>query len=661
MGIYASQPDDFHHTGRFAVPGTGAAMSLIRARELSLEFGGNYILRGINCSLERNSRVGLIGANGSGKTTLIRTLLGQLQPSSGEVLRARNCRIAYLPQEFKLDPELSLGDYLRSARPELLQLASELEILSRALSASHNPETENRLNAVVERYTALGGYEFDNELKYVLISLDFPPEVWNRPNGSFSGGEQTRICLAAILLAEHDLLILDEPTNHLDLEMIAWLEKYLLKQGKPFLVVSHDRQFLDNTVSSVFCLRDGILSVTKGNYSSFRAADEIAKLSQQRQFERQQQYIAETRAFIAKNIAGQKTNQAKSRLKQLARLEIVKQPGRPRQIRLPAASAQRSGNDVYTLRDVSFGIWPEPELAREVQLQAHFRDRVCVLGPNGCGKTTLLRILLGEHEIFAGTLKTGASLQIGYYDQHQVNLDESLSVLDTLWQLVPAEPRGYVLGWLARFGFRGDAVEKSVSVLSGGEKSRLYLCKMLHEQPNLMILDEPTNHLDLDMTEALLQALRDFPGTLIFVSHDRWFLGELANRFWVFRKQLGPQGAYTTVTEPDCDWQRAIELAFEEPEAAKTPPPPRQRQRKLNPWYLQQIQQEIELQTQNLAQLKADVDAIHAELSRSETYAETDRVLTLQKQLIELEASIRAAQAGIADLEEQYLRQSYEN
>ncbi len=635
-------------------------MSLIRARELSLEFGGNYILNGVNCSLEQNSRVGLLGTNGSGKTTLIRLFMGLLQPSSGEVLRARNCRVAWLPQDLKLDPGITLLDHVRTSRSDLTSLAQEIENLSHALAAEHTAEAEARLNQCVERYTSLGGYEFENELKYVLTSLYLPPETWSRRCGDFSGGEQTRICLAAILLLEHELLILDEPTNHLDLEMIAWLERYLLKQAKPFLVVSHDRQFLDNTVSSVWSLQDGQITVTKGNYSSFKAAEEIAQLSQQRQYERQQKLIAETQAYIQKFIAGTRTNSAKSRQKMLHRMEIVRKPGQAKQLRLPVAAGKRSGNDVYTLADLRFGIGEELELAREVNLKAHYQDRVCVLGPNGCGKTTLLNILLGEHEIMAGSLKVGASLEIGYYDQHQVNLDDSLTVMETIWQLVPMAPQGYVLAWLARFGFRGDDVDKKVRVLSGGERSRLFLCQLIHSNPNLMILDEPTNHLDIGMTDALLEALKAYSGTIIFVSHDRWFLGELATKFWVFRKKASPSGVFTTIEDPECDWQRAIELAFEEPDISKAPPPPRERKKKINPWYLEQLHQSIEQGGKRLEELREELAAVHADLSRSETYSEPGRLSLLQEMMARLETEIEATQSQIADWEEQYLRQSYE-
>jgi ATP-binding cassette subfamily F protein 3 len=635
-------------------------MSLVRIDSLSLEFGGNYILKNVSCSLERNSRIGLIGMNGSGKSTLIKLVLGILQPSSGEVVRARNCRIAWLPQDFLLEPDEIMLDYVRSARPDLTSLSQRIEQLSHELACRHDQDTEASLNEAVEKYTSLGGYEWDNELKYVLTSLDFPVDTWSKRCGDFSGGEQTRICLAAILLREHDLLILDEPTNHLDLEMINWLEKYLIKQDRPFLVVSHDRQFLDNTVSTIWSLREGEISITKGNYSSFKAADEIARMSQERQYERQQKLISETQAYIQKFIAGTRTNSAKSRQKMLERMEIVKKPGQHKQVRLPIASAKRSGNDVFTLKDVSFGIPPDMVLARDVDLRAHYRDRICILGPNGCGKTTLLNVLLGEMEIFEGSLKTGASLEIGYYDQHQVSLDDSLTVMETIWQLVPQAPQGYVLGWLARFGFRGDDVDKRVQVLSGGERSRLFLCRMIHENPNLMILDEPTNHLDIDMTDALLEALKAYQGTVIFVSHDRWFLGELATKFWVFRRKSSSTGIYTTVEEPEGDWQHAIELAFAEPEIAKAPPPPRERKKKINPWYLEQIHIQIEENTAKLESLNHDLDGVHEQLSRSETYSDPARLGFLQARMAELETGIKATRNLIADLETQYLQQSYE-
>jgi len=629
-------------------------MSLIQANELSIEFGGTYILRELSCTLEHNSRIGLIGPNGCGKSTLIKLLLGELQATEGTVTRASRCVIAYLPQNAQPDQSLRVIDFVKSARPDLMGLRAEIERLSDQIGKSGGEAIEQQLHNAVDRFTALGGYEWDNELKHVLLSLSFPEPMWQQSVASLSGGEQTRLCLAAILLKPHDLLILDEPTNHLDIAMSNWLEKYLLKQDKPYLLVSHDRQFLDNTVTGIYALRDGRLSVTKGNYSSWKQADEIARMSAERQFERQQKQIAVTMDFVRKNIAGQKTKQAKSRLKQLERMDLVELPQAERQIKIRLDSATRSGNDLFSLRDLSFSAGGK-ELAREVNLITHYRDRVCVIGPNGCGKTTLLRMLIGEYAPDSGLLKPGASLKIAYYDQHHVDLDTALTVMETLWQLVPEAPRGYVLSWLARFGFRGDDVDKKVAILSGGEKSRLYLSVLIHSKPNLLIMDEPTNHLDIQMADALLEALLDFDGSIIFVSHDRWFLSKLATRFWVFRKRLSGNEIYSSVEELSSSPEEAIELSFAEPEVPKAPPAVRERKRKTNPVVLDLKHGEIDKQQQHLSALKDKLHQVQARLSESSAYNDPARLKELRAEAGNLSTHISQVTDAIDRLEHEYL------
>lgn len=630
-------------------------MSLIQANLLSFEFGATHILRDVSCTIEHNSRIGLIGANGSGKTTLIRLLLGELQPSDGTVSRAGKLRSAYLPQNAQPNLELRMEEYLRLARPELLDLRAQIEHLSAQMEEQTLPETEDRLHKAIESYTALGGYEWDNELKHVLISLSFPSNMWQKRISTLSGGERTRLCLAFILLQPHDLLILDEPTNHLDIAMISWLEGYLLKQNNPYLIVSHDRSFLDNTVSSIYLLQGARLSITKGNYSSWKEADQIARLSLQRQYERQQKHIAQSMDFVRRNIAGQKTKQAQSRLKQLDRMQLVERPQEPEDFKIQLASGSRSGNDLFVFKELSFSIAGK-ELARQVSLNAHYQDRICLIGPNGCGKTTFLRMLIGQHQPDDGMLKIGASLKIGYYSQHHVDLDASLSVMDTIWQLVPDAPQGYVLSWLARFGFRGDDVKKSVSILSGGERSRLYLSKLIHSRPNLLIMDEPTNHLDIQMTDALLEALLDFEGSIIFVSHDRWFLSQLATRFWVFRKLLDTDQIYSTVQEIDKTAQEAIELSFAIPEQPKAPPPaPRQKKRRINPRILEMKLGDIELLRNELEKMQATLQDIQMRLSESQTYSDTALLQELHSFQNDLDLQIKEQQNNIDILEHEYL------
>lgn len=631
-------------------------MSLIQIIDLGIEFGGNYILKDINFTIEHNSRIGLIGANGSGKTTLIKLIQKELRPTLGRVVQAKQCQIAYLEQNPTLNPEQSLLRYIESARQDIRDLKQKLNTLSAALAQKEDEALHKELNSTVERMHEVGAFEYENEIKYVLSSLGFEESVWDRRIGDFSGGEQTRICLAWLLLCPYDLLILDEPTNHLDIAMIRWLENYLSEHTKPYLVVSHDRVFLDKVTRSIYAIENTKLSITKGNYSSYYEARQIALLAEERQFERQQKLIAETNTFIQKNLGSQKTKQAQSRQKMLGKLDLVDAPTAQKQFRLRLESSSRSGNDVFRFADASFGIGDSLLLAQKVDIQAHWQDRIAVIGPNGCGKSTLLRILLGEHEISSGDFHSGASLKIGYYDQHQNTLDDSLTVMQTLWNLVPSEPQGYVLSWLARFGFIGDDVEKKIPVLSGGEKSRLYLSVLIHERPNLLILDEPTNHLDIPMHDSLLQALQDFEGTIIFVSHDRHFIKSLSNKFWVFNRKLENGKIIKTISEPDLDAEAAIELAFSEPDLPKkSKPEPRQKKRKINPWHLEQLEKEILALQQEQSENELRREEIHLKLSESATYSSETRVKELNEEEKSIERRLLEIDEQISTLEHEYL------
>lgn len=630
-------------------------MSLIQCIDLGIEFGGNYILRGINCAIEHNSRIGLIGANGSGKSTLIKMMLGELRPSEGQVIKAKNCRVAYLAQNAMPDQSITLLDYIQSAREDIRKLFVRMHELSDCLRQAEDPAIHRELDTIVEQMHQTGAFEHENEISYVLDSLGFPQSEYNKKICDFSGGEQTRICLAYLLLAQFNLLIMDEPTNHLDIAMTRWLERYLSSHNTPYMVVSHDRVFLDQICNGIYFLDQGNIRITKGNYTSWFEAYSIEQKSLQRQMQRQQKLISETQDFIRRNMGSQKTAQAKSRLKMLDKMEIVQAPAKQKQVHLHMASAERSGNDVFVFKDATVAIDQSIVLAQKVDIEAHWQDRIALIGPNGCGKSTLLKILMGNYQVHSGFFKRGASLKIAYYDQHQNALEPDKTVMQTLWEIVPQEPKGYVLSWLARFAFTGDDVEKQVNVLSGGEKSRLYLSVLIHQKPNLLILDEPTNHLDIPMRDALLDTLRNFNGTIIFVSHDRHFIKSLADKFWVFQKIPESKQIFTTIRDMSGTAEQAIDLAFSEPEIPKEAPPARERKKKINPWHLEQIQKQIDEMLARIDACKKRRDDIHALLADSNTYLDVKRVKTLGDEEREINGEISILSEEISGLEDRYL------
>jgi ATP-binding cassette subfamily F protein 3 len=339
---------------------------------------------------------------------------------------------------------------------------------------------------------------------------------------------------------------------------------------------------------------------------------------------------------------------------------MIEKPKDKHSLNLKLQSADRSGNDVYRIEHVEFGIGTKL-LAKDVNLYCGYKDRICLLGQNGSGKTTLIKLMMEDIEPRKGFVKVGASLDIGYYDQYQNEMDEDLTVYDTLKQLVPMATDGYILGWLARFGFREDDVKKYVAVLSGGEKSRLYLSILIHEKPNLLILDEPTNHLDIMMMDALLEALQEYDGTIVFVSHDRYFIQNLASKYWVFHRVMAHNVVYPTVTELDKPFQALLDIAYSEPEVQK--PKTEQvnnRQKKVNPWVLEQLQKEIEQQHQVLKNKQTDLHNVQAKLSQTETYNDANKFKLLREQMATLEESIIQSRNEIDELETKYLELIYE-
>ena len=597
-------------------------MSLISIiKPVSHHFGDQELFHNVAFSVEKNSRIGLVGKNGSGKSTLFKILTKRMIPNQGEVQIAKKCNIAYLTQEPELNEEETLYQSVWDARPDLIDLHEKLVKAEKQLAKKNTDENLKRFSIIQTDFENNGGYDFETEMKLVLTSLDLMQEIWNQKIKSFSGGEKTRLQLAKFLLSSFDLLLLDEPTNHLDLKMIYWLENYLKKIEKPYVIISHDRNFLDNTVLKIAEIKNGKLSIFHCNYSNYEKEIKQRYDVQKKEFKRQQKWIEETQKFIQKNMAGQKVQQAKSRLKMLEKTERIGKPQTENTIRINLKAEHRSGNDVFVFNKASIG-FPEKKLAENINLRVGYQDRIAVLGANGCGKTTLLRIMNGELECLAGKAKKGASLSIGYYDQMHINLDETKTVQEIIWSLAPMETRGYILSYLARYGFTGDEVEKKVSILSGGEKARLYLAKLIHEKPNFLLLDEPTNHLDIQLISSLEKAFNEFDGTILFVSHDRYFINRVATKKWFFTNH--------TIIETE---KTLDELFFTKVIKKNQDTRTKVKNTKINPYYYTKLQKDIEIIEKKIVTNEQKINKCHDLFAKPEIMKNQEKIKEIQKEI----------------------------
>lgn len=620
-------------------------MSVINIANIAHSFGGQEVLSGITLAIETHSRIGVVGKNGCGKSTLFRIIAGQIFPTGGEIHTSRGLRIAYLTQDPQLDESQTLLQCVLASRPDYTAAREALEAYSHALDHQATQQELSRYAQLEQAFEAAGGYNFTSEIKRVLMHLQFPQAVWMQPVHSFSGGEKTRIQLARFLLQPFDVMLLDEPTNHLDISMIYWLEEYLTRLKKPFLVISHDRSFLQATATSIAEIHNGMLTYYPVDYEHYLAERTLRRETQRKQFNQQQKLIETTEDFIRRNMAGQKVQQAKSRLKMLNRLERIQRPEDAKQLKIKIQTTGRSGNDVCKLENCSIG-FGEKVLAQNINMHVYYQDKIAILGKNGCGKTTLLRALIGEQKLLNGSIQLGAALSVGYYDQLHINLGNADTVFNAIHSLVPTEPQGYVLGYLARFGFRGEAVEKPIAVLSGGEKARLYLARLIHQQPNFLILDEPTNHLDMDMIDSLEEALQHYDGTIIFVSHDRDFINRTATRRWYFDG--------TVLRETD----ESLEALFRsKPETTVETKPAKQKinQTKVNPIVLQKKEAEIEALNQKLEDEESQLHSLHMKLADKALYQNPAALQEVQQAIAAMEAALPRLREELDTLELEYL------
>jgi ATP-binding cassette subfamily F protein 3 len=522
-------------------------MSIVVAERVAKSFDPQDIFWDVSCSIAYGDRVALVGRNGTGKTTLLRILAGLEPPTYGKVHRAKGLSIGYLPQGATLEGDHTLWQEMMTAFESLRTLEARLAALEAEMAAPDRAEAAlEAYGPLRERFEHLGGYTYQDRAKHVLMGLGFPPDEHDMPLSHLSGGQQTRAFLARLLLEHADssgrsLLLLDEPTNHLDLQAIEWLEGYLNSWEGAVVMVAHDRYFLDQVVRKIWDLAFGELEIYSGNYSHYVQQRAERYERHLKEYRAQQQFIAKEEDYIQRYMAGQRTRQAQGRLKRLERFKRDEALDRPRQeksISLQFQAPLRSGDRVIWSQDLVVGYDPAAPLFHCPDLDLRRGECVALLGPNGSGKTTFLKTALAQVEPLSGYVRLGASLKLGYFAQVHTDLDPAKSVLDTILE-VKNLPLGEARSFLARFLFTGDDVFKRIGDLSGGERSRVALAKLVMLRANFLLLDEPTNHLDIDSQEILEEVLNDFPGTIVLVTHDRYLVDRLATQLWIIEPQEG--------------------------------------------------------------------------------------------------------------------------
>ncbi|MEI3896156.1 MULTISPECIES: ABC-F family ATP-binding cassette domain-containing protein [Bacillus] len=625
-------------------------MILLQVNALSKLYGAETILANIKLEVQTKDRIALVGRNGAGKSTLLKIIAGELSHDGGEIIKPKDVSIGYLAQNTGLETSLTIWDEMLTVFTHLQQMETKLRRLEQEMGKEENFSNEATYERLLADYDQLqldykdqGGYQYEADIRSILSGLGFPVETHQTTISTLSGGQKTRLALGKLLLTKPDLLILDEPTNHLDIETLTWLEQYL--QGYPgaILIVSHDRYFLDKLVTQVYEISNKESRRFVGNYSKYLDLKSALYEQEMKRYEKQQDEIAKLEDFVQKNIArASTTKRAQSRRKQLDRMELLTRPlGDSKSASFHFDIEKQSGNDVLQVKDATIG-YDEDPIIEHVTMRLTRGDSVALVGPNGIGKSTLLKSLVNKLPLLNGDVSFGSNVSVGYYDQEQANLTSSKRLLNELWDEYPLQPEKEIRTILGNFLFTGDDVLKPVSSLSGGQKARLALAKLMMQKSNLLILDEPTNHLDLNSKEILENALIDYPGTLLFVSHDRYFI----NRVTTTVVELSTEGAQEYLGDYDYYVAKKNEM-IERAELEQENEAPVQKtfaQEKLN--YLEEKERKklerqrtrkIEELEQNIVVFEEEIATLEDQLCLPEIYADYEKAseITTKKQTLQ--------------------------
>lgn len=616
-------------------------MILLQTNDVMRRFGADVLFHNINLQIQDHGRTALVGRNGAGKTTLLKMIAGITQPDEGTISKVKDLTIGYLAQDQGLDSQNNIWAELDLVFAPLHEMEKEIHQLENQLgdldpNSDQYQQVLNKYDRLQGEYKKRGGFEYESRMRGILHGFGFGEEYYDTPVDALSGGQKTKLALAKILLQEPNLLILDEPTNHLDMNVLAWLEDYLKSYRGALLVVSHDRYFLDHVVKDVYDLDNRTLTHYTGNYTQFVAHKQERLKAEWKHYDQQQKKIAKLEDFVNRNIVrASTTKRAQARRKQLEKMDRLERPETDdRSIHFQFHSDKDSGTEVLDVENAKVG-YDEQVLAGPLSFTVRKPQRIGIIGPNGIGKSTLLKSLLHQIPLVSGTVKFGANLEIGYYDQEQQQLHPEKTVLDEVWDDHPEVPEKDIRSLLGSFLFVGDDVYKPVHDLSGGEKARLELTKLSFKPINFLILDEPTNHLDIDSREVLENAINEFTGTVLFVSHDRYFINQVATDVLDMHKDgiTHYEGNYDDFLAEQAKRQSSAPSDNTEKQAAPSTGKQSYQQSKEQQKARRKLQRQVDKLEQEMGELEDQQNQLQEKMSQPEIATDIGKLTDLQKEL----------------------------
>ena len=633
-------------------------MIILQANKIERSFAGEVLFDNISLQVDERDRIALVGKNGAGKSTLLKILVGEEEPTSGEINKKRDLSLSYLAQDSRFESSNTIYDEMLHVFDDLRKTEKTLRQMELEMGEKTGADLEKLMqdyDRLSEEFRQAGGFTYEADIRAILNGFKFDESMWQMKIEELSGGQNTRLALAKMLLEKPNLLVLDEPTNHLDIETIAWLENYLVNYSGALLIVSHDRYFLDKVATITLDLTKHSLDRYVGNYSSFVEQKEQKLLTEAKNYEKQQKEIAALEDFVNRNLVrASTTKRAQSRRKQLEKMERLDKPEAGiKSAHMTFHSDKTSGNVVLTVEEAAVG-YDDQILSEPINLDIRKMNAVAIVGPNGIGKSTLIKSIVGQIPFIKGEARFGANVEVGYYDQTQSKLTPHNSVLDELWNDFKLTPEVEIRNRLGAFLFSGDDVKKTVGMLSGGERARLLLAKLSMENNNFLILDEPTNHLDIDSKEVLENALIDFDGTLLFVSHDRYFINRVATQVL----ELSEEGSTLYLGDYDYYLEKKAELEALARAQAEAVPVSSTEEVTSNDYHLQkQNQKELRKITRRIEQLEVEMEELDQKIQAiNETMHSTNDaadLVQLQSELDQLTVQQEAVMEEWAELSEQ--------